>query len=91
VFVKPSVPDSQNACGDRAKAIVPKSLPTCHHYGMVGHIRPNCGQLNSPRTWKDVPQKNKGVEKYYKSRYVPQNNIKKEKKKKKKRRRRRRR
>jgi len=31
--VKPSVPDSKNACGDRGKTIVPKSLPTCHHYG----------------------------------------------------------
>jgi hypothetical protein len=43
VFVKPSASDSQNACGDRGKTIVPKSLPTCHHCGMVGHIRPNCG------------------------------------------------
>jgi hypothetical protein len=71
VFVKPSVPNSQNACGDRGKTIVPKSLPTCHHCGMVGHIRPNCCQLNSPRTWKDAPKKNKGVENDSKSKYVP--------------------
>jgi hypothetical protein len=71
VFVKPSIPDSQNACGDRGKTIVPKSFPTCHHCGMVGHIRLNCGQSNSPRTWKDFPKKNKGVEKDFKSKYVP--------------------
>jgi hypothetical protein len=70
-FVKPSVLDSQNACGDRGKTIVPKSLPTCHHCGMVGHIKPNCGQLNFPKTWKDTPKKNKGVEKDSKSKYVP--------------------
>jgi hypothetical protein len=71
VFVKPSIPDSQNACGDRGKTIVPKSLPTCHRCGMVGHIRSNCGQLNSSRTWKYTPVKNKGVEKDSKSKYVP--------------------
>jgi len=43
MFVKPSIPYSQNACGDRGKTIVPKSLTTCHHCGMVGHMRPNCG------------------------------------------------
>jgi hypothetical protein len=51
VFVKPSVLEPQNACEDRGKRIVTRSLPTCHHCGMVGHIRPNCGKLNSPRTW----------------------------------------
>jgi hypothetical protein len=61
MFVKPSIPNSQNACGDKGKIIVPKSLPTCHHCGMVGHIRSNCSQLNSSRAWKDTPMKNKGV------------------------------
>lgn len=71
VFVKPSIPNSQNTCGDRVKTIVPKSLPTCHHCGMVGHIRSNCGQLNSSKTWKDTPMNNKGVENDSKSKYVP--------------------
>jgi hypothetical protein len=70
VFVKPLVQESQNACGDRGKTIVPKSLPACHHCGMVGQIKPNCGQLNSPRTWKDALKKNKEVEKDSKSKYV---------------------
>jgi hypothetical protein len=71
VFVKASVLGSQNACQDKAKTTVPKNLPTCHHCGMEGHIRPNCGQLNFPRTWKDAPKKNKRVEKDSKSKYVP--------------------
>jgi len=36
----------------------------------VGHIRPNCCQLNSPRTWKDAHKKNKEVEKDSKLKYV---------------------
>jgi hypothetical protein len=88
VFVKPSVPESQNA--NRGKAIViscenanitparPKhsttrNLPTCHHCGTMGHIRPNCGQLNSPRTWnkKNASKKDKNIERDSKSKYVP--------------------
>jgi len=37
VFVKPSNSEPQN---DKGKAI----MVSCHHCGMVGHIRPNCGQ-----------------------------------------------
>jgi hypothetical protein len=29
-----------------------KFVPTCHHCGIVGHIRPNCCQLKSQRHWK---------------------------------------
>jgi hypothetical protein len=49
------------------------SSPTCHHCGMVGHIRPNCGHLNFPRTWnnKNAPKKDQDVEKNSKSKYVP--------------------
>jgi hypothetical protein len=90
VFVKSSVPKSQNAYEDRGKVIViscenanitsarPKhsttrSLPTCHHSGTVGHIKPNCGQLNYPRTWnkKNAPKNDQDVEKDSKSKYVP--------------------
>lgn len=57
----------------RPKHSTTRSLPTCHHCGMVGHIRPNCGHLNSPRTWhkKDASKKDKDVEKVSGSKYVP--------------------
>jgi len=50
-----------------------RSLPTCHHCGMVGHIRLNCGQLKFSRTWnkKNVPKKEKDVEEHSKTKYVP--------------------
>jgi hypothetical protein len=40
---------------------------------MVGHIRPNCGQLKFPRTWnkKNAPKKEKDVEEHSKTKYVP--------------------
>jgi hypothetical protein len=52
---------------------ITKRLPTCHHCGMMGHIRPNFGQLNFSRTWnkKDATKKDKDVEKGSKSKYVP--------------------
>lgn len=57
----------------RPKHSTTRSLPTCHHYGMVGHFRPNCDQLNFSRTWnkKNTPKKDKDVEKNSKSKYVP--------------------
>jgi hypothetical protein len=36
VFVKPSVPEPQNAYQDRGMTIATKSLPTCHHCGGGG-------------------------------------------------------
>jgi len=85
VFVKPSSSEPQN---DKGKAIMvscenttlakskhstERSLPTCHHCRMVGHIRPNCGQLKFPRTWnkKNAPKKKKDVEEHSKTKYVP--------------------
>jgi hypothetical protein len=28
-------------------------IPTCHHYGKIGHIRPNCFQLNNHESKRD--------------------------------------
>jgi hypothetical protein len=41
--------------------------------GMVGHIRPNCGQLKFLRTWnkKNALKKEKDVEEHSKTKYVP--------------------
>lgn len=49
-----------------------RSLPTCHRCGIVGHIKQNCGQLNSWRPWnkKDTPKKEKDVEELSKPKYV---------------------
>jgi hypothetical protein len=78
VFVKPSSSEPQNDKGKaimvscendnttsaKSKHSTERSLPTCHHCGMVGYIRPNCGQLKFPRTWnkKKAPKKEKDVE-----------------------------
>jgi len=64
VFVKPSGSEPQNDKGKaimvscendnttpvKSKHSTGRSLLTCHHCGMVGHIRPNCSQLKFPRT-----------------------------------------
>jgi len=49
-----------------------KFVPTCHNYGKIGHIRPNCHLLKSHRPWikQDVPRKGK-VENSSSSKYVP--------------------
>jgi hypothetical protein len=35
------------------------SIPTCHHCGVSGHIRPNCFQIRSQKPWdkQHVPRK----------------------------------
>jgi hypothetical protein len=35
------------------------SIPTCHHFGVCGHIRPNCFQIRSQKPWDKlhVPRK----------------------------------
>jgi len=87
VFVKPSGLESQNDKGKaimvscendnttptKSKHSTKRSLPTCHHCGMVGHIRPNYVQLKFPRIWnkKNAPKKEKDVEKHSKTKYVP--------------------
>lgn len=65
VFVKPSGLEPQNDKGKaimvslendnttpaKFEHSIERSVPTCHHCVMVGHIRPNCGQLKFSRTW----------------------------------------
>jgi len=36
-----------------------KFVPTCHHCGIIGHIKPNCYLLKSQRPWnkQDAPKK----------------------------------
>jgi hypothetical protein len=51
--------ENANTTPGNSKHSIERSLPTCHHCGIVGHIRPNCGQLKFPRTWskKNAPKK----------------------------------
>jgi hypothetical protein len=82
MFVKPSMSNSQTHenCRDKGKNIsvhdhkifeskVPfkkRSIPTCHHYGIVGHTRPKCFQIRSQKPWnkQHVPRKDEpGIEK----------------------------
>jgi hypothetical protein len=87
MFLKPSGSEPQNDKGKtlmvscendnttpaKSKHSTKRSLPTCHYCGMVGHIRPNCGQLKFPKTWnkKNAPKKEKDVDEHYKTKYVP--------------------
>jgi hypothetical protein len=50
-----------------------KFIHTCHHCGIVGHIRPNCCHLKSQRAWnkKDALRKKKDVVESSMSKYVP--------------------
>jgi hypothetical protein len=49
-----------------------KFVPTCHHYGIIGHIRQNCYMLKFQKLWnkQDAPRKGK-IEKFSKFKYVP--------------------
>jgi len=59
MFVKPSMSHNhtQFTCGDKGKTVKRtshknfKSIPTCHHYGIRGHIHPNCFQIRSKKPW----------------------------------------
>jgi hypothetical protein len=73
MFVKPSMSQdhTHSTCGDKGKNIKGtrcknfNSIPTCHHYGISGHIRLNCFQTRSQKPWDKlhVPRKDKpGVE-----------------------------
>jgi hypothetical protein len=50
MFVKPSMSKyhTHSTCGDKSKSTKGtghknfNSIPTCHHYGVSGHLRPNC-------------------------------------------------
>jgi len=58
MFIKPimSYNHTQSICGGKG---VNQSIPTCHHCGITGHIRPNCFQITSQKTWNKtlVPRK----------------------------------
>jgi hypothetical protein len=47
---------TQSICGDKGAN---QSIPTCHHCGVTGHIRPNCFQIRSQKPWNKtlVPRK----------------------------------
>jgi hypothetical protein len=49
-----------------------KFVPTCHHCGIIGHIRQNCYLLKSQKPWnkQDAPKKGSG-EKPSLDKYVP--------------------
>jgi hypothetical protein len=65
--------ENDNTIPAKSEHSVERSLPTCHNCWMVGHIRPNCGQLKFSRTWnkKNAPMKEKDVEEHSKPKYVP--------------------
>jgi hypothetical protein len=31
-----------------------QSILTCHHCGIIGHIRPNCFQIRSQKPWNET-------------------------------------
>lgn len=48
-----------------------KFVPTCHHCGIIGHIRPNCYLLKSHKSWNKLDAPKKGsVEDPSSSKYV---------------------
>jgi hypothetical protein len=49
MFIKPIMSYTQSVCKGKGDN---QSIPTCHHYGIVGHIRPNCFQIRSQKPWK---------------------------------------
>jgi hypothetical protein len=58
MFIKPNMSHNhtQFNCGDKGAS---HSIPTCHHCGISGHIRPNCFQIRSQNPWNKthVPRK----------------------------------
>jgi hypothetical protein len=58
MFIKPIISDNhtQPICGGKG---VNQFIPTCHHCGITGHIRPNCFQISSQKPWNKtlVPRK----------------------------------
>jgi hypothetical protein len=56
IFIKPIMSHTQSICGSKG---VNQSIPTCHHCGVTGHIRPNCFQIRSqkPRNNTLAPRK----------------------------------
>jgi hypothetical protein len=56
MFIKPIMSRTQSTCKGKGDN---QSIPTCHDYGIVGHIRPNCFQIRSQKPWKKtlIPRK----------------------------------
>jgi hypothetical protein len=62
------------------KSVVPvikhsksRSLPTCHHCGIIGHIRPHCPQVRSqrPQIKKHDPNKGKTCTRHPMTHHAP--------------------
>jgi hypothetical protein len=54
MFIKPSMSHNhtQVTCGDKGASHKNcNSIPTCHHCGISGHIRPNYFQIHSQKPW----------------------------------------
>jgi hypothetical protein len=54
MFIKPSMSHNHTQATYRDKGASHKncnSIPTCHHCGISGHIRPNCFQIHSQKPW----------------------------------------
>jgi hypothetical protein len=56
MFIKPIMSHTQSIYKGKGDN---QSIPTCHHCGIVGHIRPNCFQIRSRKPWKKnlIPRK----------------------------------
>jgi hypothetical protein len=56
MFIKPIMSHTQSVCEGKGDK---QSIPTCHHCGIVGHIRPNRFQIRSQKLWKKtlIPKK----------------------------------
>jgi hypothetical protein len=73
LHIEPSMSQhhTHSTCGDKVKSTKGtrhknfNSIPTCHHCGVSGHIRPNCFQIRSQKPWDKlhVPRKDElGIE-----------------------------
>jgi hypothetical protein len=58
-----------------------KFIPTCFHYGIIGHTRPYCHQIHSQKLWtkKHDPKKVKTGKNSSMPKYVPRKKKKKKK------------
>jgi hypothetical protein len=64
MFIKPSMSHNhtQSTCGDKGASFKNfNTIPTCHHCGIRGHIRPNCFQIRYQKPWDKlhVPREGK--------------------------------
>jgi hypothetical protein len=56
MFTKPIMSHTQSVPKGKR---VNQSIPTCNHYGIIGHTRSNCLQIRSQKPWKKtlIPKK----------------------------------